>query len=481
MASDKRNFSNFSKFPGSIQLKGEYKGMYVFPSVTSIDSAKRTRRWTIFVRLIKTSNMTGKKPPKLSINWDVNNFKTVPASVKFYTNAQLPQGIIAQMWTEQGIVNSSAKINPSSKQYKITRSIPTYILKGKNLGRANATNVFTQALIQARSKYLLKVDSSAVRDKNSVSRFYPMAVHKYETVPRDQCKRIIFPAAVQRKLDGGRVVAYRDKGNVILYSRKLKLITGHKHVIKELNSIFDKINDAHSDSVYLDGEFYKHGMSLQEISGLMRREEGSKTTAKEKKNNMDVTLLNYHIFDIFFPKSTTLKDMSYLNRMVLLEKVFKNLQLTFVKKVQTVIVESVPEYERFHRQFLEEKYEGSIIRNLHSPYEFGINKEIRSYQVRKRKPRYTAEYEIIGFTEGSQGKYRGAIKWILETEDGTPFDITPVDKSYDELYELYEKLSNDPSIFENEYKGKMMTVIYDDISKDGVPLRAKAVGIRYLD
>ncbi len=38
-----------------------------------------------------------------------------------------------------------------------------------------------------------------------------------------------------------------------------------------------------------------------------------------------------------------------------------------------------------------------------------------------------------------------------------------------------------PAKFAKNYQGKQMTVEYDDISKDGVPLRAKAKCIRTLD
>lgn len=471
MASDKRDFSDFHKFPGGIS-----KGWYAFPQVNTLDTMNRNRVWNIWVRLITTKD--GKQPARRKINWDTDADIVVPLLKKHLDGDDVPDNTIAQMWTTQGI-------DSENDTYKTTVSIPTYVTEGKNLGKKNATTVLTQALIQARSKYLKKMQESSERENRK--RFFPFAVHKYDLEPKDTTKHLRLPIAVQRKLDGGRACAYYDTDlkAPVMYTRKLKDLYGNDHVLGELKSFFDAINEMYP-GIYLDGELYKHGLSLQVISGMMRREKGSKTAEKEIKDDPDKAnvKLQYHIFDIFFPTgSKSMQEMPYLERNIILDNIFKmaGVNLKFLVKVKTHIANTFEAETKLYKQFLEEKYEGSIVRNLDAPYEFGINKEIRTYQVRKRKPRYSDEYEIVGYTEGVQGKDKGAIIWILAVgkKNTLQFTSTPVGMDYEERYTLFKNMT--PEIFNKKYKGKPMTVEYDDISEDGVPLRAKAKGVRIVD
>jgi hypothetical protein len=447
--------------------------------------------WHIVVRLIKTAD--GKMPAKRKINWvDGDTVFPITKAMLDGKVGSVPANVMAQWWTVQGIAKTGPEEVDGQNHYKATKSIPSYVLKGKNLKKINETTVLTQALIQTRSKYLKKVNDSAVRE-NAV-RFFPVAVHKYDMKPRDKSRHIVYPVAVQRKLDGGRTLSrYDSKTNKVeLYSRKLKDVSGHEHVEKALNKIYKIINKKEPNA-YLDGELYKHGLSLQKISGLMRREKGSKTAAREAKLAAESkiavkpVLLEFHVFDIFFPisESEEMRKMNYLERMIFLGDIFKKIKktdpalLTYVKKVETYIVDDIDAEEAMYKKFLTEDYEGSIVRNLHAPYEYGTNKEIRSYQMRKRKPRHSAEYEVVNYTQGTQGKDRGAIIWVLKTKRGILFNSTPVGADYEERYAAFAMMT--PKIFDKEYKGRQMTVEYDDISDNGVPLRAKTKGVRVID
>ena len=178
--------------------------------------------------------------------------------------------------------------------------------------------------------------------------------------------------------------------------------------------------------------------------------------------------------------------MSYIDRKKVLDDIFKiskmlNSKLKYIKQVETFISNNKQDETKLYHTFLENGYEGSIVRNLDAPYEIGK----RSYQIRKRKPRFDSEYEIVGYKEGKQGKDKGAIIWILKTPGdkkknipSIEFTSTPVGMNYEERKELFKSLTT--SIFNKKYKGKMMTVEYDDISDEGVPLRAKAKCVRTI-
>lgn len=481
MASDKRNFSDFHKFPGEISAGGETKGWYVFPTITSTDSMGRNRYWCIYVRLIDRETHDIKKKREV-VNWDMSVDIVEPIKKKYLDNGPVAANIIAQVWTQNGISNDDDTV--PGHVYKSTRSIPTYIMSGKNIGKKNETTVFTQGLIGARSKYLKRIQKTHAHS----DRFFPVAVHKYDASPRDLNKHIVYPVAVQRKLDGGRVVARWNplEKKTDLYTRALKNVDGNSHIAGEMDTVFATIEKKYPGA-YFDGEIYRHGMSLQKISGAMRRDEESKTTTNEEKNNIKKMKLEYHIFDVFFPTgSADMQELSQMERRILLDDIFsmtkKKSKRTprYIKKVRTYIADTKAAETELYEQFLSEKYEGSIVKNLDAPYEFGVNREIRSYQMRKRKPRWSSEFMLVGYTEGTQGKDKGAIIWIMTTDphDGILFNATPVGMDYNDRYTLWDDMT--PTTFTDKWKGKMMTVEYDDTSEDGVPLRAKSKGIRLM-
>lgn len=476
MSAEKRQFSDFTQFPGEI-----VDGVYAFPRLYHTDSNKNTRMWSINVRLIKG------KEKKYGIDWDLMKDDTVPVLPKYLEDASIPDGTITQMWVETGVIDG-----------KLSRHAPTYP-KIKNAGRSNERNQFEQGLVEARSHYLKKVENGlrqeaefnklatkTPRKKGQVakpvkhSKYFPMLVRKYD----DEKKHLTYPLYVQPKLDGARLVVFLNKSprqnptieNVIMYTRQKKDYIGFNPIREELlPALIDMWDFTNKESIYIDGELYKHGMNLQDISGAVRNPDRMKIPKYAG--------IKFHVFDVFYPHSL---HLTFKDRLEYLDDVFcaaQSSDTSCLMKVPTFIAKNEKEQESLYARFLKDKYEGAILRNVDSLYLTHPTKnsmQIRSKFVLKRKMRYSAEFEVIGFDQGTKGRDKGAIMWVCSTPDThKEFNVTPKNITYDERYELFKKASaNKGQGFITKYKGRLMTVEYEDLSKDQIPLRAKAIGFR---
>ena len=90
---------------------------------------------------------------------------------------------------------------------------------------------------------------------------------------------------------------------------------------------------------------------------------------------------------------------------------------------------------------------------------------------------YADEYEVVGYTGGKKGRDVNAIIWQCKVPNGNTFNVTPKNITYAERYLIYKKASTNDG-FNKLYSGRMMTVEYEDLSNDNVPLRAKSIGFR---
>jgi hypothetical protein len=511
MATTTRQVTDFSDFPGKLN-KGT--GYYELPTLYKVDSMSRIRSWKIVVRLIKSD-----KPRLRGIDWNLLTESQVPIKDDYFKTGsdviQLPKGVIAQAWTTNGITDGG----------KQTRNSPTYKLKGSLLDRANERNAFQQALIYARSQWMKKTDNGCVEDPSGKSqkkvdgndkRMFPMLATSWE----QGAKHIKFPADVQEKLDGNRdhaYIPYADCGweEVVLHSRKLKDFPDmdymKKAVYTGLNALYDIEN---KQSLHLDGEFFKPGMKLQDItklsrSGLVAERERKKTKkhspkkrsksssthseseteetedaedAEDAEEKLDLkNLLEFHIYDCFYP---TELDTSFESRYDQLKEYFTavsseklpgiNISSSDVVKLHpTYRVNNLDEAIKIFDEVISRGGEGIILRNIDGVYLSHSTR--RSKDLVKMKKLNSDEYEIVGYTQGSKGKDRGAIIWIAKTKNNIEFNITPKGITYEERYKLFKECEKH---FDGKYLGRMMTVEYIDLSTDKVPQHAKAVAFR---
>ena len=247
----------------------------------------------------------------------------------------------------------------------------------------------------------------------------------------------------------------------------------NKYGITSLNEL--NIYNDNNNKLYLDGELYLHNKSLSYISGQAR-----------KQNDKD--LLNYYVFDIFFPYAISKNyNMESIYRQEYLTDLFKlNDNLLYVKRVENFKVKNSKEIDNLTKKFVEEGYEGSIARKDTKPYEYSYN-NYHSSNLLKIKPIYSDEFKVVGFTEGKKGKDKGKLIWICEVNNiidpnDTIFNVVPnlSLESREKLFNyLSEKIHLNETRFDKIVKGLPITIEYSEISKKtNKPLQAKAIVFR---
>jgi ATP-dependent DNA ligase len=325
------------------------------------------------------------------------------------------------------------------------------IREGKNAGKANATTPEHQAIAEATSKWEKqkkkryvetieeakdgKVDTEVIKGgiapMLAPSKVYPTFKHKLK-----------FPVYLQPKLDGSRLIAVLKDGVCTLWSRTQKQVHSLPHIERAVENQFGYLGD-----VTLDGEAYStiYHDQFEELMSLIRQDEPGEGHE----------VIDYHIYDCPSHPGTFKERYQSLTKRALCSPLVL---------VETTLCQDDDAIMACHEKNLEGNYEGSMIRN-DGPYEFGK----RSYHLQKLKGFQDQEYVIIGAEEG-RGKDTGTVgAFLCETEDGKPFKAR--------LKATYERRR---ALFENpsEWKGMLLTVKFQNLTKDGIPRFPIGKGLR---
>jgi len=263
----------------------------------------------------------------------------------------------------------------------------------------------------------------------------PMLAYKVGKKPVDWSEKVF----MQPKLDGVRCIIQLDKtGKVIAYSRTGKPWLNIRHILKDLKPWFVE----HPDAI-LDGELYNHELrnDFEKIISLVRTQKP--TTYMRSKSKK---LVQFHCYD--YANS----DELYSQRMRDLS--VSDMYSYCVKYVPTWQVISSGHANLKHKSFLEQGYEGSILR-LDGSYQ-----RKRSYNLQKFKDFHDAEATIVGYVPG-KGKRTGTLgKFVMQDDKGIEFGCPP-GKGYN-----YKDLAN---ILDNisDYIGQRATFTYFERTKAG--------------
>jgi len=337
--------------------------------------------------------------------------------------------------------------------------------EGKNLGKKNATTPFEQAVLEARSAWNKKqregyepeasssssacATASAIAPDKSVALTLtaplPMLANKWS----ERAKYITFPCLVQPKYDGTRTIAIcgLPEGEPCLFSRQRKAYAHLEHI----QAVVRKL----PKGLILDGELFTTKAHFQTIVGLAKK----KTLTEEDRPKHD--MLELHCYDIV---DTT---KPFVDRIAQLNSLFATHRVTIGSILQLCPTKEVGKPEdlkKVHDEYVSAKFEGLMIRNKAGMYAVGN----RSNDLLKMKEFEDDEFEIVDFYEGD-GLEKGCIMWRCKTKEGIVFGCRP-EGTREEKQELFRK--------GGDYIGKMLTVRYQELTKDKVPRFPVGIGVR---
>lgn len=320
-------------------------------------------------------------------------------------------------------------------------------------GKAGRT-VLEQAVLEANRKFKDKTDKQCYVDSIKKAKKQKI-VRPMLAQPLDIDKnRISFPAFVQEKFDGLRAIANKTK----IEFRSGKKPSHLDHIRKALSDLYSSPrNGFPGKGVYLDGELYSNSLPFDEINGITRKETLSDGNREKIKF---IQLFVFDFFDLDRPELTTKE------RFEILDETFgknpdPNSTIYWVGYDE---VNSKKEIRDKFKEYIEDGYEGLMLRTVDGPYEL----DKRSKHLKKYKEFMDDEFEIVGFHEG-EGNDKGTVVWELKTKNGKVFSARPKGTR-----------AKRREMFQNgdKYIGKMMTVIFQEYTKEGVPRFPVAKDIR---
>jgi DNA ligase-1 len=335
--------------------------------------------------------------------------------------------------------------------------------EGKNIGKKNETTPLQQCINETQRKWQDKKEKegyttvmasgSAVNDNDDQSveetsepesnKIFPMLAHKYEpTSDKKKKNDIVYPCYVQPKLDGLRCITYMVDGVIKNQSRTGAFFDFLGHINVQLAQLFQRF-----PSVALDGELYTNEMPFESLVGIIKKK---KLAVGDQERLSKVKFHIYDVIDKANPNNTYAQRYGFIMKEVSRLNPRNNLEV-----VRTELVSEPSEFNQLFSEFVEEGYEGIMLRNVGGVY----RQNYRSHDLQKYKEFLEDEYPIVGFKEGD-GRDKGTVIWMCKTKDERVFSVRPKG-----TMELRREL------FANgeKYIGKQLTVIYQELSELNVP------------
>lgn len=504
----------------SDKYQGEYdsnNNIWVFPTITMPKKNSDKLMHTIFYvglansvvekdLLIRYMNKKKANKPNPTYNpkFSFTNF-AIPLNEDYLDNNPIP-GVVAFYATS----TTHEGGDPSYKNI-------TFVLKGKNLGKKNRTNVLTQALSDVQGKYNKKNTKAINKEMNVVT---PMlatgeGISGNDAAIKECINSHLSTSAIsgvycQPKYDGVRVMMtlnpnhysnnvvlpFESDDAVVCYSRECKPLQISEHLLVELEIILkDFMERTNAKSLVFDGEYYNHGIAFQQINGFARGE--AESSLKDTINiyvydYYDGTHSNYELRYTILEDNRDLFDYENSASSILCDV---DAEMGHILLSETNKFSDTDSILKYYKDTIGAGYEGIMLRIPSGEYEFS-----RSNNLIKIKPLLSYEYECIGYKFG-KGKdadipviecvvgetgVNYAVEW-WQTKNG----YANIDRNNYKNGKFFAKLkgltedeqrklgrefivieANGKTRFENRYLGKKVTIEFLDFSKEMRPEKA---------
>lgn len=326
--------------------------------------------------------------------------------------------------------------------------------EGKNLGKKNETTPLQQCIAETRRKCQDKMEKEGyslvpltnVKQTNETithadNKVFPMLAHTYEPKSAKNKKNdIVFPCYVQPKLDGLRCICYMGKTKVVAQSRTGSYFETVEHICAELRPLMQK-----NPGLILDGELYATDIPFEELAGLIKKKKISEADLQR------LQCVKYHIYDVVMDAAPYSDRHARIVQTVDCTKCHYH----YLEVVHTQLINDLNSFKQAFGEFVASGYEGIMLRNVLGLY----RQNYRSHDLQKYKEFVESEYPIVGFKEAA-GRDVGTVIWVCKTAEGREFGVRPRGS------QEYRR-----ACFQNgpQHVGKLLTVIYQELSELNVP------------
>jgi len=330
------------------------------------------------------------------------------------------------------IIVTQGQVDGAKQEYK------TYC-QGKNKGKANETSDEQQAELEAQSKWNKQVKKGYVTSPSGESnKKLPMRLKNYW----DNKKNVKFPCTVSPKLNGVNGTFWLIGDEVVLTSRG-----GEDYKIPQKMGEEAKHFMSITGIDCINGEIYCHGMHLQDI------------TSAVKKPNENSDKLKFCVFE--YPNDERLWEDKYQEFNDILSFGHNYTHLDFVS---SVVADNHNEIEKWHDFYVQQGYEGVVIRNMGCVYKFNE----RNSHAFKMKVAIDKEFKIARHKVDKLGHP----VFTCLTPEGLEFEVKPKGTDAERKAVL-----NDV----DNWIGKWLKVEFESYSKEMKPTKPVGIGLRDCD